>query len=156
MQNKLILLIFLLSAIGTLASTTHHQYYIPVEDSKIDKFIESALKDLKFFGDFAYSVNEIHIRISKRAEKPYLLTRADIIDWPGLKKQLDQLMKSKKFFRKYLNYSEVKIDTLSQKRALIKHFNKMLNDKEFYSEKRFPDLKLSDQQQKWAGPGLFG
>ncbi|MCM8531094.1 MAG: hypothetical protein NE330_08045 [Lentisphaeraceae bacterium] len=154
--NNLIFLTFILSNFLCFADSTNYQYYIPVENKKVDRFIQKGLEALKEYGDFKIPINELHIRRSKLVENPRLFSRADIQDWQTVKTRINDLLNSHKSLRSHFNYSTVKSDTLRQKVLVIKLLNSILLDEDFYSEEKFPNLKLTDEQEKWAGEGFFG
>ncbi|MCM8536899.1 MAG: hypothetical protein NE334_13260 [Lentisphaeraceae bacterium] len=154
--NNLAFCFFLLSTFLCFADSTNYQYYIPVENKKVDRFIAKGLEALKEYGDFKIPVNELHIRRSKLVENPRLFSRADIQDWQTVKTRINGLLKSHKSLRSHFNHTTIKSDTLRQKVLVIKLLNSILLDEDFYSEEKFPNLKLTEEQEKWAGEGFFG
>lgn len=154
--SKLILLACIFSGFLCFADSTNYQYYIPIENKKVDRFVKKGLEALKEYGEFKIPINQLHLRRSKLVENPRLFSRADIQDWETVKIRINALMDSHKSLRSHFNYSKVTSDSLRQKVLVIKLLNNILLDEDFYSEEKFPNLKLTEEQEKWAGEGFFG
>ncbi len=66
-----------------------HQYYEPIEDADCIREAEAAFAEaVRLYGEPTAEVEEIHLRLSVRKDKISRLTRADILDWPGLAARL--------------------------------------------------------------------
>ena len=85
--SKLILLLFLLSS-SVLAESKAYQFYRPINDAKVELFVSKALKELTYYGDFAFPMTEVHLRQSKLREEPRMYSRADILNWTLLNEKL--------------------------------------------------------------------
>ncbi|MCH2207821.1 MAG: hypothetical protein MK132_18355 [Lentisphaerales bacterium] len=145
--SKLILLLFLLSS-SVLAESKAYQFYRPINDAKVELFVSKALKELTYYGDFAFPMTEVHLRQSKLREEPRMYSRADILNWTLLNEKLHSELAIPSFPKIQHN--------LQSQLSLIKALNSLIADEKLVKQKPFSSLSLTNQQKKWAGKGFFG